>query len=239
LKAPLRAMEQLAGFVLEDAGQLLPEESHRDLEQVQQRSKRLIGLLDGLLQYSRIGRREGSPTWVDTNVMLAELVDLCVPADRFEVEITSSSLPAVYAPRPAVELVFRNLLMNAVKHSDLDHGRIQISCHSEDRCDCFTVTDDGPGIPSTQRDKVFELFQTLKGRIVNEASGMGLALVKRTIETHGGTIDLVGSDGRGTNAELRWPRQAPPPQPPTGQQGPSDSIDQPTEDRAYCTTPRS
>jgi PAS domain S-box-containing protein len=218
LKAPLRAMEQLAGFVLEDAGDVLPEQSHKDLEQVQQRSKRLMALLNGLLQFSRIGRGEGSPSWIDMNATLAELIDLYVPTDRFDLEI-SGSLPDVHAPQPAVELVFRNLLMNAVKHHDRDHGQIRIGCRPDGRFLCFTVADDGPGIPPTHRDKVFELFGTVKARDTDDASGMGLALVKRTIENQGGTIRLTGDDGRGTTIEVRWPRRSssphPEPDPPT------------------------
>jgi PAS domain S-box-containing protein len=229
LKAPLRAMEQLAGFVLEDAGDALPEQSRKDLEQVQLRSQRLMGLLNGLLQYSRIGRREGGPSLVETGEVLAELVELYVPGDRFRVEI-ADDLPVIHAPRPAVELVFRNLLMNAVKHHDRPQGNIWIRCRPEGRYLLFTVADDGPGIPASHREKVFELFQTVRGPGVEEGSGMGLALVKRTVEIQGGTVALSGNEGRGATFEIRLPRRPIPEAQPAEQERDQAASREPKED---------
>jgi signal transduction histidine kinase len=206
LKAPLRAMEQLTGFALEDAGDALPEKSRQDLQLVQQRSRRLMGMLDGLLDYARIGRDEGAASLIDLGAVLAELAELYVPAERFSLEIPDD-LPPIQAPRAAVELVFRNLLMNVVKHHDQDRGHIRIGWRAGDGYLHLTVADDGPGVPLTHREKVFELFQTLGRHDEVVASGMGLALVKRTVETHGGTVTLCAGEGRGATFEVAWPQR--------------------------------
>ena len=77
--------------------------------------------------------------------------------------------------------------------------------------DCceFSVSDDGPGIPRAFHDTVFQMFETLKRRDVVEGSGMGLALVKKIIETAGGRVWIEPSDGRGTTVRFTWPRRVP------------------------------
>lgn len=208
LRAPLRGIEQLAGFIMEDAGERLPPESREDLALLRGRVARMEGLLEGLLQYSRIGRREGEPEWLDTVEVVSSAAELCVPSERFEVE-TEPELPPVYAPRAAVELVFRNLLANAVKHHDRERGVVRVGWQADDEHVWFTVADDGPGIPYEFKDKVFQPLQTLHARDDVESSGMGLALVRKTIEAHGGTVELCPGEGRGATFRLCWGRCEP------------------------------
>jgi signal transduction histidine kinase len=204
LKSPLRAMENLASFIMEDAAEKLPEQSRLDLHQIRQRSRRLLALIDGLLQYARIGRDEVVASWVDTGALFTEMGELYLPPERFEL-VLQSDLPPIFAPRPAVELVFRNLLMNVEKHHDRDRGRVEITGHQEGQAVQFVVADDGPGIPSEHHERVFELFRTLESRDKKEASGLGLTLIKRLLDTHGGTIAIMPSEGRGTSFVVSWP----------------------------------
>ncbi len=204
LKAPLRGIDQLAGFIEEDAGHLLPDESRSDLTLLRGRITRLERLLADLLEYSRIGRMEDRREDVDANEAIEMLADLYVPNDRFTI-VVEGDLPAIHASRAAVELVFRNLLMNAVKHHDGDRGEITVRGGREGGVLRFEVSDDGPGIPPGYEDKIFQLFETLKSRDKVEGSGMGLALVRKMIEFEGGSIELLRREGRGATFRLDWP----------------------------------
>lgn len=74
----------------------------------------------------------------------------------------------------------------------------------QDKHHCFSVSDDGPGIPEQYRTRIFEMFQTLKPRDVVEGSGMGLAIAKRLIQSYNGTIMVIGDEGRGACFEFTW-----------------------------------
>lgn len=206
LKAPLRAIDQLAGFVQEDAGDLLPDESRDDLVLLRSRVSRLDTLLNGLLEYSRVGRREADPTWVDMEELLDGIRELYLPSDgSFTFEI-DGPLPRVWMPVAAVELVFRNLIGNAVKHHDRPEGRIRIECMEEEHHALFMVHDDGPGIPEGYEERIFGLFETLRPRDEVEGGGIGLTMVKKTLEVTGGSIRAIPSRERGAHFAVRMPR---------------------------------
>ncbi len=205
LRAPLRGIDQLAGFIEEDAGHVLPEESKDDLALLRGRVNRLDQLLAGLLEYARVGRTESEPNEVDVAELMAEIVDLYVPEDRIRVEV-EDPLPRVFAPRTAVALCLRNLVMNSVKHHDRAEGVIRVSGTTRGRQVGIIVEDDGPGIPAAYAAKAFELFQTLRPRDELEGSGLGLPIVKKAAEAHGGRVRLVVTEGRGARFELWWPR---------------------------------
>ncbi len=206
LKAPLRGIQNLATFISEDAGELLPAEARNDLDLLLGRARRMEALLDGLLQYSRIGRRESEPEYVATAEVVNDVIELCVPLDRFQVDV-QPGLPEIHAPQAVVHLVFRNLLANAVKHHDREHGVIVIEWRADEEHVVVTVRDDGPGIPFEHRDRVFQLFQTLQSRDEVEGSGLGLALIKKGMELHGGRIELCPAQGRGATFRQIWPRR--------------------------------
>lgn len=205
LKAPLRGISQLAMFIEEDAGDRLPEASRADLALLRGRVARLDRLLDGLLEYSRVGRIESKPVRVDARAVLRDVAELYVPAARFRLEV-HADLPEVFAPPTAVEIVLRNLLMNAVKHHDQPYGVIRVRGHADAASTHIFVEDDGPGIPRTYAHKAFQLFQTLHPRDEVEGSGMGLALVRKAMTSCGGSIDLTDGTGRGACFHIRWPR---------------------------------
>ena len=204
LRAPLRGMDHLASFIEEDAGEFLPPSSREDLALLRDRIKRLEELLASLLAYSRIGRKDHESTWVNARAVLENVLELYVPAERFQVNLPDD-LPGVLAPLATVELVFRNVVMNAVKHHDKEQGVINVSAETSGNEVLFTISDDGPGIPAEYQEKVFRLFQTLKPRDELEGSGMGLALVKKTMEIHGGRVEILSDGKRGTSFILAWP----------------------------------
>lgn len=157
------------------------------------------------MTYSRIGRQESDIEEVDTTQMIQELIEMLSIPDAFTVEVISE-LPKVQTAKVPFEQVFLNLINNAVKHHDRPHGCVRVSAEENETFVTFAVEDDGPGIPEAFHERVFEMFQTLQPRDEVEGSGMGLAVVKKTIENRGGTIELISNGNRGTCFKFTWPK---------------------------------
>lgn len=208
LRSPLQAIKSLSQWIAEDNADILPEESRRHVEQMQQRVGRLERLLDDLLQYSRAGRVHGTVTDVDTRSLCLDTVALLNPPAGFHVNIAEDLPTMRTAPAPLAQ-VLRNLINNALKHHDSDEGSINISCSPNGTFNLFTVSDDGPGIDPRYHDQVFKMFETLSPRDAVEGSGMGLAVIKKTVESYGGTITLDSEPGRGARFTFGWPKEFP------------------------------
>ena len=205
LKAPLRAISNLAEWIEEDLEGRLEAEQRHQFDLLRRRVKRMEALIEGLLQYSRVGRSEGRREPVAVGELLAEVVESLDPPAGFAVRW--GDMPTVHADRLRLFQVFSNLIGNAVKyHHDPAHAHVEI--HAEDLGDQvrFTVADDGPGIDPRFHDKVFQIFQTLQARDTFESTGIGLALVKKIVEGEGGTIELQSREGAGARFRFTWPK---------------------------------
>jgi PAS domain S-box-containing protein len=207
LKAPLRAIALLSEWITEDAAPVLPPASLEHLAKLNGRIRRMDTLLDDLLDYSRAGRIREELEWVDTRLLIANVIELLNLPPGFTVTLPDS-MPALFTERVPLETVFRNLIQNAFKHHNHpDYGCVTIAAHDQGAAVLFVVTDDGPGIPAEYHDRVFALFQTLRPRDQVEGSGIGLSIVKKTIESRGGTICLESQPGAGASFSFTWPKQ--------------------------------
>lgn len=202
-KAPLKGIDNLAVWVEEDAGDVLNDEAKERLKMLRKRVKRLETLLEDLLAYSRAGRQNVAIETVDVSEMIQTVVDDLNFGASITVNFVGDS-PIIPSPKAPLEHVFTNLIANAAKHHDRDQGRIEVSAEINGNGYRFRVCDDGPGIPERFREKIFEMFQTLKPRDVVEGSGMGLAIAKRLVQSYNGAITVVGNEGRGTCFEFTW-----------------------------------
>jgi len=128
LKAPLRGIDNLAQWLDEDLGEKLSGDSKRHLTQLQQRVRRMEGLLDDLLQYSRAGRLHGEQSEVDTGALTRHLIELTSAPEGFQFEV-AQTMPTLRTFKVPFEQVMRNLLSNAVKHHDRPDGRVTISAN--------------------------------------------------------------------------------------------------------------
>lgn len=207
LKAPLRAIVNLAGWIAEDAGDRLPSPSQEHLEKLRGRALRMERLLDDLLTYSRVGRRDGVAEEVKTEILIQDAVYLLAPPTGFQVRV-EQALPSLFTPRTPLELVFRNLISNAIKHHHQpEQGIVQITARDLDDFVEFEVRDNGPGIEPQYHERIFGMFQTLRPRDEVEGSGMGLAIAKRAVEYRGGIIQIESAMGRGTSFRFTWPKR--------------------------------
>lgn len=204
LKSPLRGIDQLATWIGEDLGDHLGPETMEHLRLIRSRIHRMEMLLDDLLAYSRVGRVDGEVTEVDTHTLIEEIYDL-IAADKSMHLTISDDMPVLLTKRVPLELVFRNVIGNAVKHHDKEQGIINVSARRVADGVEFTIQDDGPGIPLEHQQRVFAMFQTLKPRDEIEGSGIGLSLVKKTVEGVGGKIFLESDGQLGCTFRFIWP----------------------------------
>jgi signal transduction histidine kinase len=161
-------------------------------------------LIDGVLQYSRVGRTEQGTVPVDLSRLVPEIVDdLGVPA-HVAIHVPPD-LPTVEADRTRITQVFQNLLSNAVKYMDKPRGDITVSCVPEEGFWKFGVADNGPGIPRKDFERVFKLFQTLAARDENESTGVGLTVAKKIVEMYGGKIWVESEVGQGSTFFFTFP----------------------------------
>jgi signal transduction histidine kinase len=133
--------------------------------------------------------------------------DLLAPPPEFRLQ--ADGLPLLETQRVPLETVMRNLLGNAIKHHQRADGCIVVTAEERENMVEFRVSDDGPGIAPAFHERIFELFQTLQPRDQLEGSGMGLAIVKKTVESMGGTITVESEAGSGATFCFTWPKQDP------------------------------
>jgi signal transduction histidine kinase len=208
LKAPLRAINYLATWIGEDSDNTLSPVVTGHLAKMRQRIARMEKLLDDLLAFSRAGRRSHEPERISSLTLVQNVVDLVGPPRGFEVEI-SPALPELYSERVPLETIFRNLISNAVKHHlQPEQGKVWIEATQlPDRIE-FAVRDNGPGIEPVYHARIFEIFQSLKPRDHSEGSGIGLAVVKKIVERHGGVVRVESVVGQGATFYFTWPTVA-------------------------------
>lgn len=207
LKAPLRAVEQLAGWISSDLGDAANPETQNHLQLMRSRIKRMERLLTDLLAYSRVGRVSEELTLVEVRTLVQEVFAEAARGTQARLVLTDSP-PEFATLRTPLTLVLQQLIRLAIDHHDRKEARIDVSCQQIGTDYRFTVADDGPGIPPQLHDRVFDLFQTLRPRDEIEATGIGLALVKKAVVAFGGEVSLRSELGQGTEFSFTWPGEA-------------------------------
>jgi len=205
LKSPLRGIAQLSNWIEEDLEEKEFAEVGKHTQMLRNRIQRMEKLLDDMLVFYRAGKTDGNITRIDVAHMAKELFEIQNTKAGLHLEL-GDNLPVFDSLSTPFEQILRNLFSNAIKHHDLGEGVIRIDGRRLPN-DFYeiSVSDDGPGIPSKFQERVFGMFQTLKPRDELEGSGMGLALIKKIVETYGGKISVY-SEGRGCRFTFTWPQ---------------------------------
>jgi PAS domain S-box-containing protein len=205
LKSPLQGIADLIEWIVEDLGDRVTPEVARNFRRVGDRIQRLEQIIDDLLIYARAGAASTDVAPVEPRALIEGVLEIQPLPPGFRISVRVDAEPFVTTKTP-LEAVLRNLIGNAVKHHDRPAGNVEIRVEDVGRYCVFTVSDDGPGIPIAAQERVFRMFQTLSPTN-RGGSGMGLALSKRLVESHGGRIALESADGvRGTSFRVWWPR---------------------------------
>jgi signal transduction histidine kinase len=204
LKAPLRGIINLVGWVEEDLGDKASPEVRRNLELARGRARRLEALIEGILAFSRAGRVRESVEVVDVGALVREIAELNAMPPTCK--LTIHQLPRLVTERVPLQQVLMNLLQNAVKHGcPAEVGAVEVGAEEHGGCWAFYVRDHGPGIAAQYHERIFGVFQSLVSRDVVEGTGIGLAVVKRLVESRGGQISLESAPGEGACFRFTWP----------------------------------
>lgn len=207
LKAPLRGIRAIAGFLEEDLEPHLTAQSRGHVAQLNLRVQRMEKLLDDLLDYARISDpdKTKSTETINGDVLMQEIIGLLAPPAHFNISLTGP-FAEIQLRRMPLQQVLMNLIGNAIKHHDKAQANISVAIEDEGQNYSFTVTDDGPGISKQFHDRAFKMFQTLKPRDQVEGSGMGLAVVRKHVEAVGGTLSLESEENAGCIFRFTWPK---------------------------------
>ena len=210
LKTPLRGIGDLAWYLEEDLEPMIasgaaPAEVPRHLERIGVQTRRMDSLIDGILEYSGIGRRgEQALEAVDVAALLGELAEVhSTHAGRLLIE---GPLPVLETSRTRLEQVLGNLVGNAFKyHHAPESALVRVSFEPRGALWRIRVADDGPGIDPAYHERIFEMFQTLEPKDAVDSTGVGLAIVRRTAEQIGGRVWVESAVGAGTTFVVDWP----------------------------------
>ncbi len=206
LKSPLLTVSRLAEWAVESIEEGDPAAACDHLELLTQRVGRMDRLLSDLREYATLGRTAAATESVDTWSLAERSFQWHEGSQSARLELAGerSTISTQVAP---LEVVLRNLIGNAIKHRGSQDATIQVTTRVDPSGGSvtFTVADDGPGIDPKFHEAVFEPLRTLQSRDETEGSGLGLSIVKRTVEQAGGEITLESDGVSGATFELTWP----------------------------------
>jgi signal transduction histidine kinase len=206
LKAPLRAIFKLSEWIEEDLGGSLPDESKRHLQTLKGRVFRMESLINGLLEYSKIGKQNLQVEKTDTSEMLRQLIEMLNPPAAMHIYI-SPNMPLFKTKKILLRQVFSHLISNAIKYNDKKTQQLTLDVEEKDFFFQFSVSDNGIGIDPRYHEKVFTIFQTLAARDKVEGTGVGLSIVKKSVEDVGGTIYIESELHKGCKFIFTWPKR--------------------------------
>jgi light-regulated signal transduction histidine kinase (bacteriophytochrome) len=201
MQEPLRKIISFGGQLQVKCGDGLGETGRDYLERIQKAASRMQTLLQSLLAYSRVTTKAEPFVAIDLADLLFEVVDdLEVRVVETNATIEIGRLPMIEADHHQIRQLFQNLIGNALKYSRKDERPIiRIYGDVQDGVARVFVDDNGIGFDEKYLDRIFKPFQRLHGRTSSfEGTGMGLAIVRKIVERHGGSITAISAPGKGS-----------------------------------------
>jgi len=209
LRAPLRAITGFSSMLLEDHADKLDDEGKRLLNVVKDSTLNMNALIDDLLTLSRIGRKEIEHSKIDMD-KLAETVfdEIKATVPEREIQSVIKPLPPVYGDQGLLHQVFSNLLFNAIKFTrSRENAIVEAGGYIEGPENVYYVKDNGVGFDMQYKDRLFSAFQRLHSGEEFEGTGIGLAIVQRIINRHGGRIWAEGKENKGATFYFTLPSE--------------------------------
>ena len=207
LRAPLRAVNGFTGMVLARYADQIPTEAKRLLVQVDAGAKRMAQLIDDLLRFSRLSRQPLSKGGVNISEMVHSVVqELRAEAGEREIETHIAELPEIYGDESLLRQVFVNLLSNAFKFTRNKKALIEVGCDTAGPENVFFVRDNGAGFDMAYAQRLFTVFQRLHSEDQFEGTGVGLSIVQRIVQRHGGRIWAQAEVGNGATFFVALPK---------------------------------
>ncbi|MBI9076024.1 MAG: HAMP domain-containing protein [Desulfatibacillum sp.] len=200
LQEPLRMVASYTQLLAQRYENQLDEKAHKFIGYAVEGATRMQGLVNDLLQLSRIGTRGNPFEETDCHkVVQSVLKDLERSIEETGAQIQVEPLPTVMADSTQLGMLFQNLIANAIKFKGDSPPQVHISARQSDKEWVFQFRDNGIGIDPKYHERVFVIFQRLHERGQYEGSGIGLAITKKIVERHGGRIWIESAEGKGTS----------------------------------------
>ncbi len=200
LQEPLRAIHSFTQLLVQRYSKDLDSDAQEFMKFITDGTSRMRQLIQDLLAFSRVQTRGQPFSPVDVNKVLEEVkINLQVAIDETGAVLTKDSLPTIIADQTQMIQVFQNLIQNAIKFRKKEEPpRVHVSAERKGDEWIFSVRDNGIGIDPQYFEKIFVIFQQLHSKGEYPGTGIGLAIVKRIIERHGGRIWIESEPGRGS-----------------------------------------
>ncbi|MBC8207741.1 MAG: cache domain-containing protein [Desulfobulbaceae bacterium] len=205
LKAPIRGISNYSTFLQEDLADSLTGEQKKYLTRLKEIAVETSAMVESLLLLARIGRDEVHTDPVDLSELLRSLVNSMGLSPDVHIDLTDD-WPTINSDATLLRQVFQNLIENGIKYNTAAVKRVELGCLSAEdgRIECF-VRDNGIGIDEKHHKQIFKMFERLHTQGEHEGSGIGLAIVHKTIKHLGGTIRLESTAGAGSTFYISLP----------------------------------
>ncbi len=208
LRAPLRAINGYTQILVEDYTSTLDDEGKRICGIISAEARRMGELIDDLLSFSRLSRKEIQAARMDMKVLAYSVYgELTREADRERIDFKIGKLPPAYGDPSLLHQVWANLISNAIKFtSKKERAVIEVGTKRSENENVYYVRDNGAGFNIQYVDKLFGVFQRLHSEDEFEGTGVGLAIVQRIIQRHGGRVWAEGEEDKGATFYFALPR---------------------------------
>ncbi|HEX5001881.1 MAG TPA: ATP-binding protein [Bacteroidia bacterium] len=206
LKAPLRGIRNIAGWLHEDSGPFLNKEGKSHLLLLEKQVVKMEQLISSVLEYAKAENQKRGSEWIELDDLTNELVE-SIGTDGKTVFTLKIGVSRMLGAKVVVWQVLQNLVSNSIKHNNKENGKVEIEVRDTGTQLHFTVSDNGPGISEVEREKIFELFATTGSSDGYTNTGIGLPVAKKLIEESGGKIWLESIPEQGTSFHFTLPRE--------------------------------
>lgn len=194
LKSPLRSIDTLTSWLKEDYSDQIGDAGAKQITTIRGSVEKMDTLINGILEYSTIGKNKIEAYPVDLNLLLQDILKLIELPDHITIEV--KELPVVNGDKYRLQQLFQNLISNAIAYNDKSKGSIEVGVNDTGNTWEFYVKDNGKGIDEVYFEKIFRAFEKLENNI--KSTGIGLSIVKKIVDLYGGRIWLESQVNEGT-----------------------------------------
>jgi signal transduction histidine kinase len=204
LKAPLRSIDTLINWFIEDNQAMMNETNMKSLNLILSNVEKMDLLIKGILNYTAIDNKENQDRIIDLNILIKETLRTIHISEHVEITI-KNQLPKVFGNDFRYKQLFQNLIQNAIKYNDKEKITVEIGNSESDAQISFYIKDNGIGIPEQYQTRIFDIFSKLENN--DPSSGIGLSIVKKIIDFYNGTIWLESQENIGTTFYFTIPKE--------------------------------
>jgi signal transduction histidine kinase len=203
LKAPLRSIDTLINWFIEDNQAMMNETNMKSLNLILSNVEKMDLLIKGILNYTAIDNKENQDRIIDLNILIKETLRTMHISEHVEITV-KNQLPKVFGNDFRYKQLFQNLIQNAIKYNDKEKITVEIGNSESDAQISFYIKDNGIGIPEQYQTRIFDIFSKLENN--DPSSGIGLSIVKKIIDFYKGTIWLESQENIGTTFYFTIPK---------------------------------